>query len=364
MSYRPPNVTRLKDVAHLAGVSTATASRILNDHGPASKDARTRVLRAVQELDYRPNWLARSLRGQRTNTIGLILPDIENPFFTSVVKGVEQAATSRGWNVIFCNTDEDVGREAALVRTLVERKIDGLILCPAAGSHDYMTRYLERRLPVVAVNRALRDLPIPAVTSDNFRGAYEATHHLLAKGLRRLGLILGTPNVSTTQDRLAGCRRAAEESGLAPEDLLFKVGFGRTAQGFEAALECLDANPRPRAIFAFNNLMAEAALMAIRQRGVRCPADVALMGFDDFRSAAALTPPLSVVEQDPLRMGAKAVEELARLIETGEPTQALTLIPTRLIIRDSCGCATTQRWAHDASSSLRGKIELGECVPR
>jgi len=110
--------------------------------------------------------------------------------------------------------------------------------------------------------------------------------------------------------------------------------------------------------------MAEAALMAIHQRRVRCPADIALMGFDDFRSAAALTPPLSVVEQNPVQMGAKAVEELARVIETGEPSQALTSIPTRLVIRASCGCAMTQQWGHDASRSLRGKIEPAECVPR
>jgi DNA-binding LacI/PurR family transcriptional regulator len=210
----------------------------------------------------------------------------------------------------------------------------------------------------------LRDLSLPAVTSDNFRGAYEATHHLLAKGLRPLALILGTPNLSTTQDRLAGCRRAAEESGLGPEDLLLKVGFGRTAQGYEAALECLDANPRPQAIFAFNNLMAESALMAIHQRGVRCPADIALMGFDDFRSAAALTPPLSVVEQNPVRMGAKAVEELARVIETGEPSQALTSIATRLIIRASCGCGATREWGFDGSHVLQATIEATESVPK
>ena len=339
MPARPHKVTRLKDVAVLACVSTATVSRVLNDHGPASEEARGRVLRAAQELDYRPNWLARSLRGRRTNTIGLVLPDIENPFFTSLVKGVEQAASAQGWNVIFCNTDEDIRREEALVRTLVDRKIDGLILCPTAGPHEYMARYMELRLPVVTVNRALRDFPLPAVTSDNFQGAYEATRHLLAKGLRRLALILGTPNLSTTEDRLAGCRRAVQEFGLAPEDLLLAVGHARTAQGFQAAQDCLDMSPLPQAIFAFNNLMAEAALMAIHRRGIRCPADIALIGFDDFRSAAALTPPLTVVEQNPAGIGTKAVEELTRVIVTGEATQALHLIPTRLIIRASCGCA-------------------------
>jgi DNA-binding LacI/PurR family transcriptional regulator len=201
-----------------------------------------------------------------------------------------------------------------------------------------MARYLEQGLAVVTVNRALRDLPLAAVTSDNAGGAREGMRHLLAKGFRRLALILGTPNLSTTQDRLAGCRMAAQEFGLGPEDLLVRIGYGRTAQGFEAALNCLDSQPGPQAIFAFNNLMAEAALMAIRQRGIRCPEEIALLGFDDFRSAAALTPPLSVVEQNPMGMGAKAVEELARAIETGQPSQAVNLIPTRLVLRASCGC--------------------------
>jgi LacI family transcriptional regulator len=334
-------VTRLKDVARLAGVSTATVSRILNERGPASDAVRGRVLRAVQELDYHPNWLARSLRGLRTNTIGLVLPDIENPFFTSLVKGVEQVGSARGWNVIFCNTDEDIEREESLVRTLVERRIDGLILCPTAGAHTYLARYLEQGLSVVTVNRALRDLPLGAVTSDNVGGARAGMRHLLSKGLRRLALILGTPNLSTTQDRLAGCRLAAQEFGLGLEDLLVKIGYGRTAQGYEAALECLESDPRPQAIFAFNNLMAEAALTAMRQRGIRCPEEVALLGFDDFRSAAALSPPLSVVEQDPVGMGATAVEELGRLIETGQPSHAVTLIPTRLVLRASCGCGLT-----------------------
>ncbi len=341
MSRPPPRVTRLKDVARLAGVSTATVSRILNERGPASEETRGRVFRAVQQLDYHPNWLARSLRGLRTNTIGLVLPDIENPFFTSLVKGIEQAASARDWNLIFCNTDEDIQREEALVRTLVERKIDGLILCPTAGPHTYLARYLEQGLDVVAVNRTLRNLPLTAVTSDNVGGAYEGMIHLLAKGLRRLALILGTPNLSTTQDRLAGCRKAAQEYSLAPEDLLVRVGYGRTAQGYEAALDCLDTTPRPQAIFAFNNLMAEASLTAIRQRGIRCPDEIALLGFDDFRSAAALSPPLSVVEQNPVSMGGRAVEELVRVIETGKPSEALTLIPTRLVIRESCGCRTT-----------------------
>lgn len=341
MVHTPPKVTRLKEVAYLAGVSTATVSRVLNGQGPTSDAARARVLRAVQELDYHPNWLAKSLRSRRTNTVGLVLPDIENPFFTSLVKGVEQAAWVRGWNVIFCNTDEDIKQEEALVRALAERRIDGLILCPAAGPHDYLARHLEQGLPMVMANRALPDLPLPAITADNHQGAYEATRHLLTKGHRRLALILGTPDLSTTKARLAGSRRAAQEFGLGPDDLVLKVGHGRMEQGYEAVLACLEMTPRPQAIFAFNNLMAEAALMAIHRRGVGCPQEIALMGFDDFRSAAALTPPLSVVEQDPVGMGIRAVEALARVIETGQPAGAGAVIPTRLLIRASCGCTHT-----------------------
>ncbi len=220
---------------------------------------------------------------------------------------------------------------------LAERKIDGLILCPAAGSHEYLRPHLEHRLPLVTVNRVLRHPALPAVTSDNEQGAYEGMRHLLATGLRRLAIIVGTPGLSTTESRLGGCRRAAAEFGLNLDDMQVAVGAGRTKEGFDAVLECLDAMPRPQAIFAFNNLMAEAALVAIRYRGLRCPEDVGLLGFDDFRSAEVLTPPLSVVEQDPAGMGVKAVEVLRQRIEAGQGTSTITLIPTRLVIRSSCG---------------------------
>jgi len=340
MAEPSPKAIRLTDVAERAGVSTATVSRVLNGLGPTSEDVRTRVLRAAKELDYHPNWLARSLRARRTNTVGLVLPDIENPFFTSLVKGAERAAGTRGWNLILCNSDEDVEREEALVRTLAERKIDGLLLCAAAGPHDFLARY-RGHLPLVAVNRLIPGASVPSVTADNEQGAYEAASHLLAKGLRPLALLLGTPNLSTTESRLAGCRRAAEALGLAPEDMFLKVGYGRTDEGYKAAGECLDETPRPRAVFAFNNLMAEAALLAIHDRGLRCPEDVALIGFDDFRSAAAMTPPLTVVEQDPVRMGEKAVEVLGDIVASGEAAVLDTVLPARLLLRASCGCAAS-----------------------
>jgi LacI family transcriptional regulator len=339
MTDRPSKAIRLADVAELAGVSTATVSRVLNGLGPTSEAVRVRVLRAAKELDYHPNWLARSLRAQRTNTVGLVLPDIENPFFTSVVKGAERAAGARGWNLILCNSDEDLAREETLVSTLADRRIDGLLLCPAAGPHGYLSRY-HGHLPIVAVNRMLDDEAIPAVTADNQQGAYEAAAHLLAKGLRPLALLLGTPALSTTEARLAGCRRAASEVRLPPGDLRLKTAFGRTTQGYKAAVECLDETPRPRAIFAFNNLMAEAALLAIRHAGLRCPEDVALIGFDDFRSAAAMSPPLTVVEQDPVGMGEKAVEILSDVMGAGAPVAMNTVLPTRLLLRASCGCST------------------------
>lgn len=299
---------------------------------------RARVIRAAHALDYHPNWLARGLRRLKTDTIALVLPDIENPFFPTLVKGVEHAASARGWNVILGNTDEDSGREERLVRTLVERKIDGLILCPAAGSSDYLVRYAERGLPVVAVNRTIGEPAIPSVTADNFQGAYAAARHLLEHGRRPLGLILGTPGLSTTESRLAGCRQAVRDLGLTEDSVIVSAGYARAAQGYQAALECLGRVPRPGALFAFNNLMAEAALMAVHALGIRCPDEVALFGFDDFRSAAALSPPLSVVEQDPEAMGARSVGILAEMIEAGRPSLSHTLMPTRLVIRASCGC--------------------------
>jgi LacI family transcriptional regulator len=334
---RKQSVSRLTDVARLAGVSTATVSRVLNAQGPTSAAARERVLQAAHDLDYHPNWLARSLRSHRTNTIGLVVPDIENPFFTSLVKGVEREAWDRGWNVILANTDESLEREEAVVRTLVERQIDGLLLCAAAGPHEYLARYLAQLLPIVAVNRLVPGCAIPAVTSANREGAYEAMRHLLAAGAP-VAAIVGTPSLSTTEGRLRGCREAVAAAGLPAEALLVAVGNGRTESGYKAALACLEAARPPRALLAFNNLMAEAALMAIRDRGLRCPEDVALIGFDDFRSATALSPALSVVEQDPVGMGARAVSELASLVAHGEASAMHVEIPTRLLLRSSCGC--------------------------
>lgn len=330
-------VTRLTDVARRAGVSTATVSRVLNGQGPTSAGARERVLQAAHDLDYHPNWLARSLRSHRTNTIGLVIPDIENPFFTALVKGVEREAWGRGWNVILGNTDEDLEREEAVVRTLVERQIDGLLLCAAAGPHEYLARYLAQRLPVVAVNRLVPGCSIPAVTSANRQGAYEAMRHLLSAGAP-VAVIVGTPSLSTTEARLLGCREAVAAAGLPDTALVVAVGNGRTESGYKAALACLEAARPPRALLAFNNLMAEAALMAIRDRGLRCPEDVALIGFDDYRSAAALSPALSVVEQDPVGMGARAVAELAAVVALGAPAAMHVEIPTRLLLRASCGC--------------------------
>jgi LacI family transcriptional regulator len=314
---------------------------------------RERVLQAAKDLDYHPNWLARGLRRLRTDTIGLIVPDIENPFFTSVVKGVERAAAARGWNVVLGNTDEDHDREERLVRAMVERKIDGLILSPAMGPHDHLARCVERRFPMVMVNRVIDELPIPAVAANNCQGAYEATRHLLQSGAVPLGVIVGTPGLSTTESRLAGCRQAAAECGVRDADLVIGIGYGRMAQGYTAAQAFLGQTPRPRGIFAFNNLMAEAALMAIHDRGLSCPEDVALIGFDDFRSAAALSPALTMVDQQPVEMGKAALEELARRIETGCLDRSLTLIPTRLMIRASCGCQWQQsRRAGEAPGSL------------
>lgn len=337
MAPRQTRPSRLEDVARAAGVSTATVSRALNGAGPMTAETRARVVRTARELDYHPNWLARGLRRLRTDTIGLILPDIQNPFFTSLVKGVERAASERGWNVVLGNTDEEHGREEQLVRVLVERKIDGLLLCATSGPTAYLARYVTQQLPMVAVNRLIEEPPLPSVATDSYQGACEAVRHLLGKGYRPLGLILGTPGLSTTEAKLAASRQVAREFGLAETELVLRIGYGRTAEGYKAARELLECEPPARAIFAFNNLMAESALMAIHDLGLDCPADVALVGFDDFRSAAALSPALTVVEQYPEGMGAKAVEVLAELIEAGRFTPLHTLLPTRLLIRESCG---------------------------
>jgi LacI family transcriptional regulator len=339
-------VATVGDVARRAGVSTSTVSHVLNRTRFVSDELRERVLAAMRELDYEPNAAARMLTLKRSNTIGLIVSDIRNPFFASVARGVEDVAQEHGYTVILCNSDEDVAKETACLKALHTRQVDGLLLASAGVADAYVTRLVHRGFPIVLVDRELPDLDVPAVLLDNEGAAYSAVRHLIARGHRRIGMITGRPSISTTTERIAGYGRALREAGLEVDSQLLITGESTSEGGAEAAHALLAVEPPPTAIFSGNNLMSIGALQAFVSRGLSVPDDVALVGFDDFPFpwSDAFRPHVTTVAQPTYELGRQAAEMLVQLLRgsSSQPAQRVVL-EGKLVIRESSGVLLHRR---------------------
>lgn len=325
----------LQDVARRAGVSPITASRAINRSGYVSQEARERVEQAVQELGYVPNMLARSLRSRRSDTLALVLTDITNPFFTTVARGVEDAASDAGYTVIFCNTDEDEDEERKYLDMLLQKRVDGILLVPARGGAEVVRLAQAQAIPVVVLDRRAPGCAVDVVRCDSQRGAYDLTQLLLARGHRRIALLNGPEGVSTAEDRAAGYRQALAESGLAGAPITLSGAF-TIQSGREMARLALQSDPPPTALFAANNFIAIGAQHALREMGVRVPADVALVGFDDLPPALVTFPFLTVASQPAYEMGRRAAQRLIDRLE-GRLTVEYSeiVLPTAVIVRDS-----------------------------
>ncbi|MFH8570127.1 LacI family DNA-binding transcriptional regulator [Streptomyces sp. NPDC017993] len=324
----------LSDVAERVGVSAKTVSRVLNEDGPVSEATRTKVLAVVEELGFRPNLMARNMRvGARDSTIGLVVPDMGNPFFGTVAGSVEEVVRERGLTLLMGSSSEQQPREHALVTAFLARRISGLLVVPAAGNdHRYLRRERESGLPVVFLDRPATGLTADAVVSANEEGARQGVAHLAARGHQRIAFIGDRPSTLYTRKmRLRGYRRALTEAGLGYDPSLVVTAHDPYAAGV-AARRLLDAADPPTAVFAANNLASLGVVPALAEMARR---DVALVGFDDLPLAAVLEPGLTVVAQDAAALGRAAAEQvLARL--GGDRSGARTrMVPVRLIERGS-----------------------------
>lgn len=327
----------LHDVAKVAGVSIATVSATINQSAYVSPDLQARVRKAIAELGYHPDGIARSLKKRSTQTLGLIISDITNPFFTALVRGIEDAANARGYALILCNTDEQPEKERAYVRLLRSRRVDGMIMAPAGSTEDYHRFEVEVNTPLVFIDRKVSTVAADAVVVDNVGGARQAVEYLLRLGHRRIGAITGLPHISTTHERIQGYRQALESASLLVDPTLMRGGNSRLEGGYQAGLALLGLPRRPTAIFATNNVMAIGLMRAVAERGLRCPVDLSVACFDDFEWASVFRPRLTTVAQPTYDMGMKAAELLFARLEgtmTGDP-QEVVLSPS-LVIRDSC----------------------------
>lgn len=331
----PPTI---RQVAARAGVSIKTVSRVVNGAAYVSEATRRRVQRAIARLNYRPNALARGLVTGRSRSLGLVIADVVNPFFPPLVRAVEDAAAARGYNVILCDTDEDAGRERAVISVLLERQVDGLILCASRVPERHLRALAGDGIPLMLVNRVVGHPRIAAVVADGVAGGRMATGHLLALGHRRIAYLAGPRASFSHRSRLRGYRQALAAKGIAPDPALIVGGRATMAAGREAMAALLDLRRPPTAVFAFDDLMAIGAMEELRRRGMRVPEDVAVAGFDDIDLAAFVDPPLTTVAQPKAEMGRLAADRLLDMIETGRPPKdrIVTLTPA-LVVRRSCG---------------------------
>lgn len=334
----------IREVASCAGTSIATVSRVLNGTGVVSDELKERVMEAVRELGYSPNAVARSLKQRSTKTIGVIISDIANPFFASVVRGIEDVLSPRQYHPLLCNTDRSVEKEEMYVRLLCEKRVDGVIISAAGRHGEHLNVLREQGIPWVFVNRRPAEFNGPAVLTDNRAGAFEATMHLINLGHRRIGIVAGPQDVNTGVDRLAGFQEAMQSMGLPVPETLIAYGDFRENGGYQGVkqLMALPEGDRPTALVVSNNQMTIGALRALMDLDIRVPRDVALVMFDETEWARIVVPPLTTVAQLTYELGQAAARTLLKLVSrkaiptSDEPRQDIYLKP-RIIVRKSCG---------------------------
>lgn len=310
----------IRDVAKEARVSIATVSHVINETRYVSQELAVRVQTAMERLNYFPNGIARSLKTQKTHTIGLIISDISNPFFSTLVRGVEDAAAENGYSVIISDTDEDLVKEKLYIRVLIQRRIDGLIIAPT-GKEDQDLRLLsERGIPLVFVDRKLDGVEADSVLSKNIEGAYQATKYLIKNGHRRIGIILGLKDVSTSEERFIGYKKALKEFAIAEDRELIAQGNFKIEGGMKACKQLFSLQNPPSAVFSLNNLTTIGVLRTLRELGLRYPKDIEVVGFDDSEWVDMLDFSLPTVVQHPYEMGYQATQLLFARIK-GEGVQ-------------------------------------------
>jgi LacI family transcriptional regulator len=335
------NITEvtIKDIARRADVSYATVSRALNNK-PGVRDAtRRRILQLAEQMSYTPNAIARGLVKKQTQTLGLILPDITNPFYPEVARGIEEGAAERGFSIFLCNTNWERSREAHYLRLLIEKRVDGIILAPINNEVEAPEQRLAGNIPVVYVCNAPSGTEASLVVIDNVLGGFAAVEHLIQAGYRTIGFVGSTEDSLTMGERLEGYRRAMKQYGLPVEPKYIRLGKFKEEAGYKIIRSMIAGGNFPRAIFAENDLLALGILHGVRASGLSVPADVAVVGFDDIPVAGYPEVELTTMSQPTYEMGKKSVQILLDQIQDFEGSPSVRIrqiyLKPRLIVRRS-----------------------------
>jgi len=333
-----PTMTRrvtIADVAREAGVSLQTVSRVLNNKGEIRPETRSHILAIIERLGYRPNALARGLATHKTFALGLVMPDIANPFFSAIARGAEEAARQAGYSLLLFNTIEDPAREVEALGTLAAQRVDGLLLCSSRLPDDELRRRLSELPATVLVNRELTEPALSVIRVDNEAEARCAVEFLLSRARRTIAFLAGPVASHGGSLRALGYRRALEAAGIACDPTLVRPCIPHLDGGRSAAHALLSARPDVDAVLCYNDLVAVGALQACAEMGRRVPEDVAVVGCDDIMLAALVTPPLTTMRSDQRRMGDEGIGMLLRAINQPEAGPEKIILQPELVVRAS-----------------------------
>ena len=332
----------MRDVARLAGVSSATVSAYVTNKGWVSPALSNKVRKAMEALDYHPDHVARSLRVGRTRVIGMIVPDVANIFYMEIMRGVEEVAKQAGYFVILCDSNEDPAQEEAYFSGLRSQRVDGVLLASAASDAAY-DRPTRRQFAIVFIDAIPAGITEGVVTVDNYGAAYKATHYLIDLGHRRIAIVIGNLNRSVAVDRLEGFRAAMGEASLPVPEQYFQRGDSHMENGYQAGLHLMRLATPPTAVFACSNTRTLGLMRALTELKVPCPEQVSVVSFDDADWATSFRPTVTCVAQPTYALGRRAAELLLRKIVhpgegTPDPSQpAIVSLEAELRVRESCG---------------------------
>ncbi len=331
----------IDDVAKLAGVSYQTVSRVINNKPYVSTTTRQRVQEIIAETGYRPSPIARSLVTSRTATIGLVVPDISNPFFSAIARGVEEVAYAEGYSVLLCNTGEDASRELEVLHTLDERYVEGVIVCGLRQEDAPLQKALAQFRAAVLVNRRFADEAIPAIVVDDVLGSSVATQHLLQIGHTAIGYLAGPTASYSGAKRLQGYEQALAEAGIERQAGWVQHCLPTVAGGETAAHSLLANHPEITALFCYNDLVAVGALRHCALKGRRVPEDIAIVGYDDIMMASEVSPPLTTCHVPCVEMGSQAVSMLLNCInDEANSCEEIVMIPELIVRASTLGVET------------------------
>jgi LacI family transcriptional regulator len=325
------------DVARAAGVSIATVSKVINNTGRISDKTRKKVHKVMEELRYQPSIVASALTGKRMNTIGLLIKDLANPFFAEVARAVEDRGQELGFSVVMCSTDNDSDKEAGYIALLKQKKVDGIIVAAGFRNETMLRELIRENFPVALISQEIPELAIDSVSVDDYQGGYQVTDHLISLGHRHIAMI--AEDGRSSFGRIRGYRQALEDAGIPFDELRLIRCEASVEEGYRNGGYFLDSLKPLTAIFASNDLLAVGVMKAARERGIRIPDDLSVVGFDNTILAAFVDPPLTSVAQPIQDMGRQVVDCLVQRIEGEHKLKQRVVLLPELVIRKSTGPA-------------------------